>query len=280
MSAGIPVTPTGSQLRYSLASGGFHSYYGNAIVISGLALLGCCGACIVLLSALTTVPVPAKSAPVVPPKPIVLAQPDPDAAARRQRELELEASLREQIRQARERGSETSVASAAVTSQLEAANNEQDDLARRVEAARAAADKREQDHKLRSEALTAAEKRVQELEADLAEAQRRASDLQAQLEKAKMKALARLTGAGPDAGVFVECIRGAIVLLPEGKTIPLNELNGPAYMQALHRGHVQFVVLEDGFDSFSAARAVAKRIGVTYGYEPVARARLAEGGGG
>ena len=71
---------------------------------------------------------------------------------------------------------------------------------------------------------------------------------------------------------WVECVRGAVVLIPSKESFAVQDLvaNPDRFGKAVRNKHVGFLIRPDGFNAFSAAREVAERSGVkSIGYEPV-----------
>jgi hypothetical protein len=70
---------------------------------------------------------------------------------------------------------------------------------------------------------------------------------------------------------FVECVKDAVVLQPQGQSFTLDQLKKKSaeFVQAIHRDFVAFGVRPEGFQSFNAAHALVVAKGLKVGYRPV-----------
>ena len=109
-----------------------------------------------------------------------------------------------------------------------------------------------------------------------AEADRKADELRREIRDKKTLFDPDHLFAGRDPGekpLWVECVKGAVILLPQGERIPMEGLNtAPAFKQAVSGRYVVFLVRPDGFGAFANARAAAEENGAKrLGYEPIDR---------
>lgn len=109
-----------------------------------------------------------------------------------------------------------------------------------------------------------------------AEADHKADELRREIREKKTLFDPDRLFAGRDPGEkpqWVECVKGAVILLPQGERIPIEGLKtAPVFAQAMPGRFVVFLVRPDGFAAFASARAAAEENGAKrLGYEPIDR---------
>ncbi|MGI8990825.1 MAG: hypothetical protein ACR2I2_14765 [Bryobacteraceae bacterium] len=126
----------------------------------------------------------------------------------------------------------------------------------------------------RAKAEAEAQARLIEAQKQLAELDKKAEELRKEIiERRTLFDPQRIFG-GNKAGEtpqFVECAKDAIVLIPQGSRISLDNLKkGSSFDKAVTGKYVVFLVRPDGFDTFNVARASAEENGAErLGYEPI-----------
>ncbi len=109
-----------------------------------------------------------------------------------------------------------------------------------------------------------------------AEADRKAAELRREIRDKKTLFDPERLFTGRDPGEkpqWVECAKGAVIMLPQGERIPIEGLKtAPAFRQAVSGRYVVFLVRPDGFSAFASARTAAEENGAKrLGYEPIDR---------
>jgi hypothetical protein len=123
------------------------------------------------------------------------------------------------------------------------------------------------------ELRTQLERQLADIKGRIAQTVRRIQELRASIEDKKNSlSVGLLQPRDGRITTWIECTRGAIVLLPQGSRLSLTELSAvpAAFVRAIAGRHVEFLIRPDGFQSFNAARDAAEGHGASsIGYEPV-----------
>ncbi len=112
------------------------------------------------------------------------------------------------------------------------------------------------------------QQRIQALRTEAADLERRIAALRASIEAARQTAnIGRAAEA--TTSQIVECVRGGIILEPQQTQIAFSALQGSVLASLARKRGVYFLVRPSGFESFIAARDIARSAGKVVGYEPV-----------
>ncbi len=115
------------------------------------------------------------------------------------------------------------------------------------------------------------EEQLQKTRQQVAEADRRIQELQRNLAAAQ-KVVDDQFSIRLGDGAWIECLSDSLVLLPERERVTLQRLQSDAtsLLKVVANRKIQFLIRPDGFASFNAARAAIEQHGITsYGYEPI-----------
>lgn len=160
-----------------------------------------------------------------------------------------------------------------------------EDLAGEVETKKTALAKQAGEQQQQAQDLSALERRLQEVREQIAHEERTAQDLRRRISDKTSVSVGQIYGRTGSGKVpqWVECVKGGVVLQPQGERIGLDALKqkSSTFMQAIrHKGYVVFLVRPQGFEAFQEARQLAAGERVTLGYEPVDEEWVLNFGGG